>query len=99
VATQRKMLGDILIENGLISEEQLAQALAEQKMSKDKLGRILVRRGYISDDQLLEVLEFSLGIPRVQISRMNINPETVKLLPTNIISKYRILPLSVIRDV
>jgi len=95
VATQRKMLGDILIENGLISEEQLAQALAEQKMSKDKLGRILVRRGYISDDQLLEVLEFTLGIPRVQISRMEINPETVKLLPTNIISKYRILPLSV----
>ena len=95
MATQRKMLGDILIENGLISEEQLAQALAEQKMSKDKLGRILVRRGYISDDQLLEVLEFTLGIPRVQISRMEINPETVKLLPTNIISKYRILPLSV----
>ena len=95
MATQRKMLGDILKENGLISEEQLAQALADQKMSKEKLGRILVKRGFISDDQLLEVLEFTLGIPRVQISRMEINPETVKLLPTNIISKYRILPLSV----
>ncbi len=95
MAMQRKMLGDILVENGLITKEQLAQALADQKMSKEKLGRILVRRGFLSEDQLLEVLEFSLGIPRVQISRMNINPETVKLLPTTLISKYRILPLSV----
>lgn len=95
MALQRKMLGDILVENGLISEEQLAQALADQKISKEKLGKILVRRGFLSEDQLLEVLEFSLGIPRVQISRMNINPETVKLLPTTLISKYQILPLSV----
>jgi type IV pilus assembly protein PilB len=95
VAIQRKLLGDILVENGLISEEQLAQALEDQKISKEKLGKILVRRGFISDDQLLEVLEFTLGIPRVQISRMDIDPETVKLLPTSMISKYNILPLSV----
>lgn len=95
MATQRKMLGDIVVENGLISEEQLTQALADQKNSKEKLGRILVRRGYITDDQLMEVLEFSLGIPRVQISRMEINPETVKLLPTNMLSKHHVLPLSV----
>lgn len=95
MATQRKMLGDIFVENGLISEEQLTQALADQKNSKEKLGRILVRRGYITDDQLMEVLEFSLGIPRVQISRMEINPETVKLLPTNMLSKHHVLPLSV----
>ena len=55
----------------------------------------MVRRGYITDDQLMEVLEFSLGIPRVQISRMEINPETVKLLPTNMLSKHHVLPLSV----
>ena len=95
MATQRKMIGNILVENGLITEEQLAQALADQKNSKEKLGRILVRRGYITDDQLMEVLEFSLGIPRVQISRMEINPETVKLLPTNMLSKHHVLPLSV----
>lgn len=92
---KRKLLGDILVENGLISKEQLAQALEEQKVSKEKLGKILVKRGLLSDDQLLEVLEFSLGIPRVQISRMNINPELLKLLPTSMIIKHNILPLSV----
>ena len=95
MATQRKMIGNILVENGLITEEQLAQALADQKISKEKLGRILVRRGHITDDQLMEVLEFTLGIPRVQISRMEISPEIVKLLPTNMISKHHILPLTV----
>jgi len=89
------MIGNILVENGLITEEQLAQALADQKISKEKLGRILVRRGHITDDQLMEVLEFTLGIPRVQISRMEISPEIVKLLPTNMISKHHILPLTV----
>ena len=95
MATQRKMIGNILIENGLINEEQLAQALDDQKISKEKLGKILVRRGHLTDDQLMEVLEFTLGIPRVQISRMEIDPETVKLLPTNMISRHHILPLSV----
>lgn len=92
---KRKLLGDILVENGLISKEQLTQALEEQKVSQEKLGKILVKRGFLSDDQLLEVLEFSLGIPRVQISRMNINPELLKLLPTSMIIKHNILPLSV----
>ena len=95
MATQRKMIGNILIENGLINEEQLAQALDDQKISKEKLGKILVRRGHLTDDQLMEVLEFTLGIPRVQISRMEIDPETVKLLPTNMISRHHILPLTV----
>ncbi|MGS0764002.1 GspE/PulE family protein [Syntrophomonas curvata] len=95
MAIQRKMMGEMLTELGIISSEQLAAALDEQRDSGDKLGRILVRRGVITDDQLLEVLEFTLGIPRVQINRMDINPETVKLLPATMISKYRILPLSV----
>lgn len=92
---QRKMLGEILVENGLIDQNQLDQTLAEQDNNNEKLGKILVRKGLLSDDQLMEVLEFVLGIPRVQISRMEIDPETVKVLPTNIIQKHQILPLSV----
>lgn len=96
MAIQRKMLGEILAENGLIDQNQLEQALAEQKHSgNEKLGKILVRKGLISDDQLLEVLEFALGIPRIQISRMQIDAETVKILPTNMIHKHQILPLSI----
>ncbi|MGB4304567.1 MAG: type II secretion system protein GspE, partial [Syntrophomonadaceae bacterium] len=88
MAVQRKLLGDILLENGLITKNQLEDALAEQKTSRDKLGRILVRKGFISEQQLMEVLEFSLGIPQVQLNRVKIDPDVVRLLPTSLIRKH-----------
>lgn len=94
MTVKRKMLGEILIENGLIVPEQLQEALEEQQFSHEKLGNILVNKGYIAEQQLLEVLEFILGIPQVQISRLNIDPEVVKLLPGNIIHKHKVLPIS-----
>ena len=95
MAGQRKLLGDILLENGLLNKAQLEDALAEQKHSREKLGRILVRKGYITDQQLLEVLEFSLGIPQVQLNRVSIDPAAVKTLPTSLIRKHYILPISI----
>lgn len=94
MAVQRKLLGDILLENGLLTREQLQEALDEQKQTREKLGGILVRKGYITDQQLVEVLEFTLGIPQVQLNRIHIDPQIVKTLPTNLIRKHHILPLS-----
>lgn len=95
MAVQRKLLGDVLLENGLLSKSQLEEALAEQKHSREKLGQIMVRKGFITEQQLLEVLEFSLGIPQVQLNRVKIDPAVVKLLPTSLIRKHYILPISV----
>jgi len=95
VVAQRRMLGEILVENGLLNSEQLAQAVNEQQQTHEKLGKILVRSGFINDEQLMEALEFSLGIPRVRISQLDINPEIVKMLPTTMLSKHKILPLSI----
>ena len=95
MAGQRKLLGDILLEYGLLNKAQLEDALAEQKHSREMLGRILVRKGYITDQQLLEVLEFSLGIPQVQLNRVSIDPAAVKTLPTSLIRKHYILPISI----
>lgn len=94
MTVQRKMLGDILFENGLLTEAQLEEALTEQKLSRKKLGQILVDRGVINEQQLLEVLEFTLGIPQVQLNRVDIDPEVVKILPTSLIRKHHILPIS-----
>ena len=95
MVAQRRMLGEILVENGLLNSEQLAQAVNEQQQTHEKIGKILVRSGFISDEQLMEALEFSLGIPRVRISQLDINPEVVKMLPTTMLSKHKILPLSI----
>lgn len=95
MVAQRRMLGEILVENGLINSEQLASVMDEQQQTHEKLGKILVRSGFINDEQLMEALEFSLGIPRVRISQLDINPEVVKMLPTTMLNKHKILPLSV----
>jgi type IV pilus assembly protein PilB len=95
VAIQRKLLGDILLENRLLSKSQLEEALTEQKNTREKLGQVLVRRGFITEQQLLEVLEFSLGIPQVQLNQVKIDPAVVRLLPTTLIRKHYILPISV----
>jgi type IV pilus assembly protein PilB len=94
MAVQRKMMGEILTELGIISNEQLAAALDEQKHSGDKLGTVLVNRGYLTEQQLMETLEFMLGIPQVQISKMQIDPEAVKTLAPHLIRQYKVLPIS-----
>src|SRR5690625_3483374 len=58
-AIERQRLGDILVESGLITEEQLSVTLS-QKNDDEKLGDALLKEGYITEQQLIEVLEFQL---------------------------------------
>ena len=67
----RKRLGDLLVESGLITEEQLKVTL-EEKSPNQKLGDALLQRGYITEQQLIEVLEFQLGIPHISLFRLSI---------------------------
>lgn len=95
MVVRRRMLGEILQENGLINAEQLQEALQAQQDTDQKIGRILVEKGFITEQQLLEALEFILGIPQVQINKLQIEPEMVKILPTTLIRKHKILPIAV----
>jgi type IV pilus assembly protein PilB len=94
MAVQSKMMGEILIELGVITQDQLAGALLEQKESGEKLGRILVNHGIITEQLMMETLEFMLGIPQIQISKMEIDPEAVKILPPRLIRQHKALPIS-----
>lgn len=81
--SQRKKirLGDLLVESKVISEAQLMEALAEQKKTGRKLGRTLIDNGYVTENQLLEVLSKQLGIPYVDLTHYNFDPETIRMLP------------------
>ncbi len=91
---RRKMIGEILVESRIISEEQLAEALVEQRKTGQKIGQFLVSKGILTEQQLVETLERILGIPQVQLSRINIDPETLKLLTPQLIRKHKALPIS-----
>ncbi len=88
-----RRIGDLLVADGLISPEQLRQALKEQKHSNEKIGTILVRQGLITEDQLIGFLSKQYGIPSITLSQLDIDPDVLKLVPAQIARKYEILPI------
>ncbi|PYM04932.1 MAG: type II secretion system protein GspE, partial [Candidatus Rokuibacteriota bacterium] len=69
-----RRLGDLLIAEGLIDQEQLQKALAEQKGTREKLGSVLVRLNLVDEDQLIGFLSRQYGVPSVTVSRLDIDP-------------------------
>ncbi|MCE9679785.1 GspE/PulE family protein [Shewanella sp. AS1] len=84
-------LGDLLVQEQIISDVQLAQALAEQSRSGKKLGRTLIDLACITEEQLLHFLAHQLNIPFLDISRRPISSEVVNLLPEVQARRYRAL--------
>ncbi|MBB4825859.1 type IV pilus assembly protein PilB [Sporosarcina luteola] len=92
MATTRKRLGDLLVESGLITDTQLQTALAE-KPRDQKLGDSLLQRGYITEQQLIEVLEFQLGIPHINLFRYPFDPKLFNIVPKEFAKRNLIVPL------
>lgn len=93
VRPKKIRIGDLLIEHKVISQEQLNNALAEQKKSGRKLGRVLIENGYLSEDQLLDFLARQLGIPCIDLKRYHVKPEVVRLIPEAHARRFRVLAL------
>ncbi|WCK53653.1 ATPase, T2SS/T4P/T4SS family [Aneurinibacillus sp. Ricciae_BoGa-3] len=89
----RKRLGDILVESGMLKEEQLQKALEEQKKSKLKLGEYLLQAGYITEQQLIEILEFQLGVPHVNLYRYKLDFSLSSIVPEETAKRYLLVPL------
>lgn len=86
-------IGDLLIQNGLISEDQLMAALAEQKKTGRKLGRALIELGYVEEDKLLNLLSQQLEVPFVQLRHYQFNQELIKKLPETLARRFRAIIL------
>lgn len=90
---QKVRIGDLLVASGEITEEQLMEALAEQKKSGMKLGRILINQNYIEEDKFLQFLSEQLGAPFYDLKSFNYDPEVVSRLPETYARRYRALVL------
>ena len=86
-------LGDLLVSSGVISQEQLGQALARQKETKKRLGEELIDDGIITEQQLIDTLRLQLGIEFVDLSAVEPDPQLVDVLPRNIAKKYGVTPV------
>jgi type IV pilus assembly protein PilB len=90
---QTRRLGDLLVAERLITEDQLKQALSEQKGKTEKLGSILARLGFITEEQLIGFLSRQYGIPSITLNNVDVDAETLRLVPAPIARKYEVLPV------
>ena len=86
-------LGDILVREGLITAEQLKRALQEQKSTGMRLGYTLVKLGFIDETEVTKMLARQYRMPAVDLSRFEVDPKILKLLPGDIATKHAVLPL------
>lgn len=88
----RKRLGDLLVEANVLTEDQLQHALAI-KQSDERLGDVLIKEQLVTEQTLIEVLEFQLGIPHVNLGQFPIDSEIIQLVPKEIAKRYLLVPL------
>jgi len=95
VTTQRtpKQLGQILLEQGLISEEHLQRALDEHRNTPKSLGRVLIDLGYIRERDLVRALAEQVGLEFVDLTEYRIDAAATALLPEALCRRYRALPI------
>ena len=93
--TNKVRVGDLLVEEGVITKEQLEYALNDQKISGSKLGKTLVNLGFVEETLLLEVISKQLNIPLVDVKNFNYNFDDIRLLKETISRRFRVVVLNV----
>ncbi len=86
-------LGEILLREGLVTREQLGQALTEQKNTKHRLGYVLVKLGLVQELEITKVLARQYRMPAVDLTRFEVDPKIIKLVPAEMATKSIVLPL------
>ena len=92
-ATGTERLGDLLIRDGLITREQLQQALTEQKGTGNRLGYTLVKLGFVEETEITKMLARQYRMPAVDLSRFEVDERIVKLVPAEVAVRHTVLPL------
>jgi len=87
-------LGDLLVRKKVITPEQLEKALEEQKNSGERLGSVLTKLGLVQESELLTFMSNQYGIPSISLGEFTIEPGVLKLIPQEVVFKYRVIPLN-----
>ncbi|HEY1483233.1 MAG TPA: type IV-A pilus assembly ATPase PilB [Candidatus Acidoferrum sp.] len=87
-------LGEILLKESLITQDQLDKALEFQRSNGGKLGSCLTKMGYITDDDITGVLSRQYGVPSINLKYYEIDPNVIKLIPQDTALRYQVIPLS-----
>ncbi len=86
-------LGQLLIDFNLITEAQFEEALRVHENSTKRIGEILIELGYITENQLVQVLEFQLGVPHVDLTKQQPDQRLTRYIPEDVARRHRAIPL------
>jgi type IV pilus assembly protein PilB len=87
-------LGELLVHNRLISEDQLKKAIELQRKENGRLGSNLVKLGFVSEEELISFLSRQYGVPAINLSDYNIDDSVTKFIPQEVSQKYQIIPVA-----
>ena len=93
-----RRLGELLVDSGTITEEELQRGLELQKGTNQRLGTVLISNNIITEGQLIEALQMQLGIEFIDLTRVDIPIELAQVLPKNIAKQYQVVPVRIVRD-
>ncbi len=91
-------LGDVLVNSGVITEADLEKGLARQKGTGRKLGEVLVDEGLVTEENIAKALSSQLRYDMVELQNIEIDEEVLKLVPVNVLKKYKCLPFEYSQD-
>ena len=94
-----KKIGEILIEQGLLTQIQLEEALGEQKLTGEKLGEVIVKKGWASQEKIDRALTLQKGVAKFDILNHIIEPNLLKLIPESFARKYKLMPVFLIENI
>ena len=96
--TQNLLLGEMLVERGIISPEELELGLREQRKTGEFLGTTLIKLGLASEEEILPVLSKKLNIDYVHIKELTIDSEIIKKVPAKFTYHYKLIPIKLEND-
>lgn len=91
-SSKRKLLGEILVEEGFLNARDIETALKVQKKDGGLIGRILVRMGLITEEDLVFALSKQLSIPYIRLGNYSVNRDALRLIPQEIAERYLFFP-------
>jgi len=93
MAKSRKHLGEILYKAGLVKKQALIDAIKTSRAKKKRLGEVLVELGLIDEETLTKAIAKQFGLEYVNLDKITIPPEVMKLVPEDLIKRHNVLPL------
>ena len=91
----KKRLGEILVKNGLLTEEKLKQILIDQKKTDLKFGQYVIRQGIVQEKQIIDLLSEQLNIKKYQLNDFPLDLDLVRYIPIEIAQKNQVVPLKI----